>query len=77
MKVDLGPVVRDVRQKIKDSTFQTKKQIVPIKHKNLLSIISSVYSKSYELMKSQEIFKNFIFPLFETMLIIYGSMETE
>ena len=73
-RMSIEPVVFDVRQKLKESTFQTRKLIVPIKQKNLLTIISSVYSKSLELIKNKETFKSFISPLYETMFILYGSL---
>ena len=70
----LQPIVDDVRKKIRNSTFQTKKLLVPIKHKNLFNIISSIFIKSLEMIRNKEPFKNFMVPLYEPTVVTYGAL---
>lgn len=48
----MQPIADDVKKKIKECTFKTNKMLLPVKHKNILTIISSVLSRTWERFSS-------------------------
>jgi hypothetical protein len=71
----MHPIILDVKKKMKEGTFLTKKLVLPNKMSNLFYILSAAYGKAYDFIHHNEPLENFILPLYETLSIFYGAIN--
>lgn len=70
-------VISQARSKCQEYELKTKKLSFFIKHNNAINIINSVYSRALQKLNANGKVSDFVEPLYESMMVMYGNIPKE